>query len=390
MADSSSHTQVAQTQIARLKRTVPYDVPKAKWEKLEHKHAKRTARREQRLQDHTSRVMNRLERLAKARTMGRGWERGSKSGQRGFVWQIDSEFVQSFADATAGHARQLQIPLFAVQHALKFQMDYEAHNREVLSVCAIFDSNRLLGGHQMQLSRYRLCTVPQLLGFVQHVDLCFYQLLLDQLLPDPLCPSLPAHAHGTAHRNQLLLPQTLGDGAPSALRELKFAGVRLLSNAFTRLSSVAHLAITAREVLHSDEQMSQMHADFDRLDFSVLHEQAEWCCDWSLGWLRSLEQQFGARLAQRRRLEDWADWLDDLAARALQRNSPAASGCFSRGPSRDLVDFCSLLKICRAKKAKDMLIESGPVEQQRRSMRSKKTTTMQTMELAWIQTCSMN
>uniref|UniRef100_A0A914GYY7 ZZ-type domain-containing protein n=1 Tax=Globodera rostochiensis TaxID=31243 RepID=A0A914GYY7_GLORO len=41
----------------------------AKWEKLEHKHAKRTARREQRLQDHTSRVMNRLERSAKARTM---------------------------------------------------------------------------------------------------------------------------------------------------------------------------------------------------------------------------------------------------------------------------------------------------------------------------------
>uniref|UniRef100_A0A183CQD1 PEHE domain-containing protein n=1 Tax=Globodera pallida TaxID=36090 RepID=A0A183CQD1_GLOPA len=41
----------------------------ARWEKLEHKHAKRTARREQRLQDHTSRAMNRLERSAKARTM---------------------------------------------------------------------------------------------------------------------------------------------------------------------------------------------------------------------------------------------------------------------------------------------------------------------------------
>uniref|UniRef100_A0A183BMS8 RFX-type winged-helix domain-containing protein n=1 Tax=Globodera pallida TaxID=36090 RepID=A0A183BMS8_GLOPA len=260
------------------------------------------------------------------------------------------------------------LPLgLTVQHALKFQMDYEAHNREVLECLrnlrlesvenvwarfwagasesdhaegAVGEEELLPGGHQMQLSRevlYRLCTVPQLLGFVQHVDLCFYQLLLDQLLPDPLRPSLPAHAHGTAHRHQLLLPQmrpfaknlcacmakALGDGAPSALRELKLAGVRLLSNAITRLSSVAHLAVTAREVLHSDEQMAQMHADFDRLDFPVLHEQAEWCCDWSPGWLRSLGAAIRRRaLPNRRRLEDWADWLDDLAARALQSLAP--------------------------------------------------------------------
>uniref|UniRef100_A0A914I8B8 RFX-type winged-helix domain-containing protein n=1 Tax=Globodera rostochiensis TaxID=31243 RepID=A0A914I8B8_GLORO len=273
------------------------------------------------------------------------------------------------------------LPLgLTIQHALKFQMDYEAHNREVLeclrnlrlesveSVWARFwagasesdhaegavgEEELLPGGHQMQLSRevlYRLCTVPQLLGFVQHVDLCFYQLLLDQLLPDPLRPSLPAHAHGTAHRHQLLLPQmrpfaknlcacmakALGDGAPSALRELKLAGVRLLSNAITRLSSVAHLAVTAREVLHSDEQMAQMHADFDRLDFPVLHEQAEWCCDWSPSWLRSLEQQFGAGLAQRRRLEDWADWLDDLAARALQSLAPLTTTRSQKTPEAQL------------------------------------------------------
>uniref|UniRef100_A0A183CDK7 Transcription factor n=1 Tax=Globodera pallida TaxID=36090 RepID=A0A183CDK7_GLOPA len=343
----------------------------------------------------------------------------SKSGQRGFVWQIDSEFVQSFADATAGYARQLQIPLFAnpdqaeqrncpdasapdehqrhhstargtwrhntrratshqqqaqnaatatepnsnssggtidvammeldgagaaqrqqsgqsadfprvslplddsldeallplgltVQHALKFQMDYEAHNREVLeclrnfrlesveNVWARFWAGASESDHAEGAAARRpsnaIESVPAVHGAAAvgpcaaRVDLCFsYQLLLDQLLPDLLCPSLPAHAHGTAHRHQLLLPQmrpfaknlcacmakALGDGAPSALRELKLAGVRLLSNAFTRLSSVAHLAITAREVLHSDEQMAQMHADFDRLDFPVLHEQAE-------------------------------------------------------------------------------------------------------------------
>ncbi|KAL3098449.1 hypothetical protein niasHS_003802 [Heterodera schachtii] len=258
------------------------------------------------------------------------------------------------------------LPLgLTVQHALKFQMDYEAHNSEVLeclrhlrlesveNVWARFwagasdsDNGRgtagaeeelLPGGHQMQLCRdvlFRLCSVPQLLAFVQNVDLCFYQLLLDQLLSDPLRPS-PSAAH-PPNRLHLLLPQmrpfaknlcasmakALGAAAPSALRELKLAGVRLLSNAITRLSSVAHLAVTAREVLQSDEQMEQMHADFARLDFAVLHEQVEWCCDWSSGWLRSLEEQFGAGLSQRRRLEEWADWLDSLAARVLQTPAP--------------------------------------------------------------------
>lgn len=54
----------------------------------------------------------------------------------------------------------------------------------------------------------------------------------------------------------------LGPAVPARLREVKLACARLLANTITRLSAHAHLALTAREVLHSDEQMGQMNADF--------------------------------------------------------------------------------------------------------------------------------
>ena len=49
---------------------------------------------------------------------------------------------------------------------------------------------------------------------------------------------------------------------PPAFKRAKLECIRLLANSLTRLSSFAHLAITARSVLQNREKVKKVHDDF--------------------------------------------------------------------------------------------------------------------------------
>jgi hypothetical protein len=61
-----------------------------------------------------------------------------------------------------------------------------------------------------------------------------------------------------------------------------------------------------------------------RVDFGVVHWQADWLCSGGYcppnglsSWVRDLVAQFRDRLARRCSLEEWADWLEAIVDRAL-------------------------------------------------------------------------
>ena len=60
-----------------------------------------------------------------------------------------------------------------------------------------------------------------------------------------------------------------------------------------------------------------------RIDFSVVHWQADWLCAGGhcpaggTAWVRDLVSQFRERLARRCSLEEWADWLESVTDHAL-------------------------------------------------------------------------
>jgi hypothetical protein len=119
-----------------------------------------------------------------------------------------------------------------------------------------------------QATLFRLCSLPPVLAFVECFDLKFYQLLLDLLFPSPLRLSLPGdlcnRVRHMAKSVECWMEKALGPMAPMGLRRARLATVRLLANSLTRLSSFAHLAITARNVLQNEQQVQQMHDDFNR------------------------------------------------------------------------------------------------------------------------------
>ena len=89
------------------------------------------------------------------------------------------------------------------------------------------------------------------------------------------------------------------------------------SQTLRRYTSLNHLAQAARAVLQNQQQISQMLADLNRVDFSNVQEQASWVCGCDLATVTRLEQSFKATLHQQTSLESWAGWLEGVADTVL-------------------------------------------------------------------------
>lgn len=65
-------------------------------------------------------------------------------------------------------------------------------------------------------------------------------------------------------------------GAPSGMLQIKLTAVSAFSSSLRRYTSLNHLAQAARAVLHNGNQIGQMLADLNRVDFHSVREQASW------------------------------------------------------------------------------------------------------------------
>ncbi|XP_076265957.1 regulatory transcription factor Rfx isoform X4 [Rhynchophorus ferrugineus] len=165
-----------------------------------------------------------------------------------------------------------------------------------------------------------LCSLEPVQQFVKQVDLVFYQNLIQVLVPDVLKPipaTLTQSIRNFAKNLESWLTSAMA-GAPSSMLQIKLSAVSAFSSSLRRYTSLNHLAQAARAVLHNGNQIGQMLADLNRVDFHSVREQASWVCQCDNEIVSRFENDFKLTLQQQNSLEQWASWLKNVVKSALK------------------------------------------------------------------------
>ncbi|KAJ8911375.1 hypothetical protein NQ315_014206 [Exocentrus adspersus] len=167
---------------------------------------------------------------------------------------------------------------------------------------------------------FSLCTLEPVQHFMREVDLIFYQNLIQVLVPDVLKPipaTLTQSIRNFAKNLESWLTSAMA-GAPAAMLQIKLTAVSAFSSSLRRYTSLNHLAQAARAVLHNSNQIGQMLADLNRVDFHSVREQASWVCQCDNEIVARFENDFKLTLQQQNSLEQWASWLKNVVKSALK------------------------------------------------------------------------
>ncbi|CAH1122629.1 unnamed protein product [Ceutorhynchus assimilis] len=167
---------------------------------------------------------------------------------------------------------------------------------------------------------FSLCSMEPVQIFMKQVDLVFYQSLIQVLVPDVLKP-IPATLTQSIRNFAKNLDNWLTSamaGAPPAMLQIKLTAVSAFSSSLRRYTSLNHLAQAARAVLHNGNQIGQMLADLNRVDFHSVREQASWVCQCDNEIVSRFENDFKLTLQQQNSLEQWASWLKNVVKSALK------------------------------------------------------------------------
>ncbi|XP_052901999.1 DNA-binding protein RFX2 [Anopheles moucheti] len=167
---------------------------------------------------------------------------------------------------------------------------------------------------------YLLTQCEPVQEFVKHVDMQFYQSMVDVLIPDVLRPiptGLTQAIRNFAKNLENWLTSAMG-GCPEPIVAIKLTAVAAFGQTLRRYTSLNHLAQAARAVLQNGTQIAQMLSDLNRVDFRNVQEQASWICQCDTAIVQRLENDFKAALQQQNTLEQWAGWLQNVVDDALQ------------------------------------------------------------------------
>ncbi|XP_018652906.1 putative rfx transcription factor [Schistosoma mansoni] len=167
---------------------------------------------------------------------------------------------------------------------------------------------------------YSLVSDPAILQFIRLYDHTFYQSLAEVLIPNvlrPIPPTLTQAIRNFAKSLEGWMRQAI-QGLDTDLINLKISAVCALAQTLRRYTSLNHLAQAARAVLKNANQINQMLADLNRVDFNNVQEQASWVCQCSDSTVSQLEHDFKRILQKHASLEEWAQWLDTVVTSILQ------------------------------------------------------------------------
>uniref|UniRef100_A0A336MR21 CSON005548 protein n=1 Tax=Culicoides sonorensis TaxID=179676 RepID=A0A336MR21_CULSO len=169
---------------------------------------------------------------------------------------------------------------------------------------------------------YTLCQIKGVQDFIKHVDLLFYQNMVDVLIPDVLraIPSALTQSIRNFAKNLESWLSSAMSGCPDAIYKIKLHSVSAFSQTLRRYTSLNHLAQAARAVLQNSAQIAQMLNDLNRVDFHNVQEQASWVCQCDTTVVQQLENDFKAALQQQNTLEQWAAWLRYVVDTALEEH----------------------------------------------------------------------
>ncbi|XP_065372315.1 DNA-binding protein RFX2-like [Calliphora vicina] len=212
----------------------------------------------------------------------------------------------------------------------------------------------MLSLSRSKLKLLSLSSVVQ--NFVRTVDYQFFQNLVDVIIPDVLrsVPNALTQAVRSLakHMDAWICEAMLG--IPEQMVQIKTSTVSAFCQILKRYTSLNHLAQASRAVLHNSTQITQMLADFNRVDFPNVQEQAAWVCQCDPALVQRLENDFKTTLQQQSSLEQWASWLQLVADSALQEYR--GKSCYPKAARQFLLkwSFYSSLVI------RDLTLRSAP------------------------------
>uniref|UniRef100_A0A1I7YSA6 RFX-type winged-helix domain-containing protein n=1 Tax=Steinernema glaseri TaxID=37863 RepID=A0A1I7YSA6_9BILA len=175
-----------------------------------------------------------------------------------------------------------------------------------------------------QVQMYRLCTVPEILNYVEKMDLAFYQVIVEVLMPDVLSEDtsiselLANQVRNFSKSMETGLRKALSC-VPAPLEKRKMKAIRMLAQTLRRYTSLNHLAQAARAVFQNPQQMDLMYEDFVRVDMQTVSEQAAFVCECDPVLVNNLTADFRENLQKLRSLEEWTEWMEAVIDQVLAK-----------------------------------------------------------------------
>ncbi|TMS34770.1 hypothetical protein L596_002295 [Steinernema carpocapsae] len=173
-----------------------------------------------------------------------------------------------------------------------------------------------------QVQMYRLCTVPEILNYVEKMDLAFYQVIVDVLMPDVLSEDasklLANQIRNFSKAMETGMRKAL-HSVPAPLEKRKLKALRMLAQTLRRYTSLNHLAQAARAVFQNPSQMELMYEDFVRVDMQTVNEQAAFVCECDPMLVSNLTVDFRDNLQKLRTLEEWTEWMEAVIDQILAK-----------------------------------------------------------------------
>ncbi|KAK0395075.1 hypothetical protein QR680_001101 [Steinernema hermaphroditum] len=242
-----------------------------------------------------------------------------------------------------------------MQHVVKFASMYNAHCAETLQNIKVLNFDAVADGwmsfwsqdhddsHEergdentpikpedsnqepMKLSQvqmYRLCTVPEILNYVEKMDLAFYQVIVEVLMPDVLSEDASKLLANQVRNFSKLIETGMRKAlhsVPAPLEKRKMKAIRMLAQTLRRYTSLNHLAQAARAVFQNPQQMELMYEDFVRVDMQTVSEQAAFVCECDPVLVANLTADFRDNLQKLRSLEEWTEWMEAVIDQVLAK-----------------------------------------------------------------------
>ncbi|TPX61648.1 hypothetical protein PhCBS80983_g00966 [Powellomyces hirtus] len=163
----------------------------------------------------------------------------------------------------------------------------------------------------------------EIVEYVWRYDSLLYDTIMNLLLPNVL-QMMPIQiiqaVRQFARQLESWMLKAL-EGYSQLLTSRKIEVVKVFIQQLRRHTSLNHLAQAAAAVLDNQDQVNQMLADWNRIDFENIRDQASWVCECrKADIMQIMEIDFRQLLQTGGKLEHWTAWLETVVNRFLDES----------------------------------------------------------------------
>ncbi|KAI8821142.1 RFX DNA-binding domain-containing protein [Fimicolochytrium jonesii] len=206
-----------------------------------------------------------------------------------------------------------------------FLEGYKQHCQELLQSIQCMKFNEVEGiireyWEGLSTQDREIVNSPDIIEYIWRYDSLLYDTIMNLLLPNVL-QMMPIQiiqaVRQFARQLEPWMLASLHTQSP-LLTTRKIEVVKVFIQQLRRHTSLNHLAQATAAVLDNPDQVAQMLADWNRIDFENILDQASWVCECrKQDVVQLMELDFRALLSSGSSLQHWTTWLETCVNRFL-------------------------------------------------------------------------